>query len=283
MYRDGRRLGDDLTDNAYREDGYRFHDVMHLALVAKLGWSPVLRKLMGRKRRSNAVRDEVEDGARAQIVEEAVINAIHAEGVRVAALAPAPEDGRPRSLFADSSDISFNFLKRLELLVSGLEVAESRYWEWEDAILGGFRIFDQLRTSRRGTVTVDSEERSLAFTPSVFVDLAGTVSGIGSASVATPMGGMPGGDGPAGTSGSDLARALAIREAILKALGVDHAEERDLEVLGWRGDLVDVAAAGEVQRAMWDRGVFAFRATMLRRAGHVDVTAIAIADHLSGT
>ena len=72
MYLDGRRLGDDLTDNAYDDDGYRFHDVMHLANAAKLGWSPVLRDLMRRKRKANPLIDEVEDGARARIVEEAI-------------------------------------------------------------------------------------------------------------------------------------------------------------------------------------------------------------------
>jgi hypothetical protein len=51
MYWSGHRLGDDLTDNARDDDGYRFHDVMHLANVANLGWSPVLRKMMGRRRR----------------------------------------------------------------------------------------------------------------------------------------------------------------------------------------------------------------------------------------
>ena len=63
-------LGDDLTDNSYREDGYRFHDVMHLANVACLHWSPVLHALMKRKRKSNRRTDEVEDGARAMIFEE---------------------------------------------------------------------------------------------------------------------------------------------------------------------------------------------------------------------
>src|SRR5262249_1610943 len=46
MYLNGRPLGDDLTDNFYADDGYRFHDVLHLALIAHLGWSPVVRALM---------------------------------------------------------------------------------------------------------------------------------------------------------------------------------------------------------------------------------------------
>ena len=45
MWTDSQRLGNDLMDNAYEDDGYRFHDVFHLACAAVLGWSPVLRAL----------------------------------------------------------------------------------------------------------------------------------------------------------------------------------------------------------------------------------------------
>ena len=69
---DGEQMGDPLTDNAHLPDGYRFHDVFHLACAAALGWSPVVRKLLGRKRRSNPKIDEVEDGGRAIATEEGV-------------------------------------------------------------------------------------------------------------------------------------------------------------------------------------------------------------------
>jgi hypothetical protein len=72
MWAAGQRLGDDLTDNAYEEDGYRFHDVFHLACAAVLGWSPVLRALMRRKRRSREEVNLVEDGGRAGAIEEGI-------------------------------------------------------------------------------------------------------------------------------------------------------------------------------------------------------------------
>lgn len=50
----GRIIGSALTDNAYQDDGYRFHDVFHLAYAAILGWSPVLRSLLRLKRQSAA-------------------------------------------------------------------------------------------------------------------------------------------------------------------------------------------------------------------------------------
>ena len=73
--RSGEFVGDALTDNAYDDDGYRFHDILHLAHMVVLGWSPVVRKLLKRKRKSNNAADhadDVEDGARAQITEELV-------------------------------------------------------------------------------------------------------------------------------------------------------------------------------------------------------------------
>ena len=39
----GEQIGNQLTDNAELDDGYRFHDVFHLAYAAVLRWSPVTR------------------------------------------------------------------------------------------------------------------------------------------------------------------------------------------------------------------------------------------------
>ncbi len=61
-----------MDDNAHEADGYRFHDVFHLAFMATFGWSPVIRALLKRKRKSNPAIDNVEDGARAIIIEEAI-------------------------------------------------------------------------------------------------------------------------------------------------------------------------------------------------------------------
>ena len=45
-------IGDRVSDNAYGDDGYRFHDVFHLAHAVHLGWSPVLRALLFRELRA---------------------------------------------------------------------------------------------------------------------------------------------------------------------------------------------------------------------------------------
>ena len=70
---DGKPFGAELTDNAYDPDGYRFHDVFHFAYAAVLGWSPITRGLLRRKRKSRPLLDEVEDGGRAAVIEEGVV------------------------------------------------------------------------------------------------------------------------------------------------------------------------------------------------------------------
>ncbi len=45
----GKAVGNALTDNSYNDDGYRFHDVFHFAHAAILGWSPVVRRILGCK------------------------------------------------------------------------------------------------------------------------------------------------------------------------------------------------------------------------------------------
>ena len=70
---DGEPFGSQLTDNAYDPDGYRFHDVIHFAYAAVLGWSPITRGLLRRKRKSQPQVDEVEDGGRAAVIEEGVV------------------------------------------------------------------------------------------------------------------------------------------------------------------------------------------------------------------
>ena len=273
MYLDGQRLGDDLTDNAYEEDGYRFHDVMHVALVAKLGWSPVLRSLMGRKRKSLARIDEVEDGARARIVEEAVIKAIHAEGERLAVLRGDGLPGEPLRLFPTRGEIGYGFLKFISTFVSDLEVAKNAFPEWESAIMEGFQIFDQLRRTGGGTIKVDLTARSLSFTPQVFLDLRGRVVGLGSA--CQPVSGDP-----SDTTAISGAEQAALKGAVLEALGLaqDVVAMAELAVARNDAGLLSVTASGGVQDAIWARKVVCFKATIARRQGELCATALALSD-----
>ena len=272
MYFQGRPLGNELTDNVLDEDGYRFHDVMHLAFLAKLGWSPVLRKLIGRKRKSSPQIDEVQDGARAQIVEELIIKSVHSEittGLRASQLGSS-SSGQPSS---NAEIVPFRFLSQLPRLAAGLEVAASQLWEWEDAIVEGSRLFLCLREHGNGTVWLDLDARTIEYDSDVYVDLPGAVVGAGSA--ATP----PRPD-PSGEDGREEAdRALA--QATLAALGLDPADAELMAAVDLRevtGGGVAVRGTGRVQEAIWNRRAVSFRATWAEMSGQRVCTVLALAD-----
>ena len=289
MYFNGRRLGDDLTDNSREDDGYRYHDIMHLANVAKLGWSPVLRGLMGIKRKANALTDEIEDGARAKIVEELVIKAVHSEGQRLAAnQGPVPR-GQPVRMFAEPGDVTFRLLKFVRDLVIGLEAHNNRFWEWEDSIRHGHEIFHRLRCEGQGTVTVDLEDRSITFRPEVCVDLEGKLTGLGSACLDVEVierdqllqnelaYGIS-----LGLKEAQAMRAVVRKMAILDSLGVREFSAdalSSLRVTEVDDKGISVKASGAMQRALWDRNVVTFRTTVsATSSGHFHCTAIAITD-----
>lgn len=148
----GINIGDRLTDNKKVDDDYRFHDVFHLAYVGILGWSPVTRALLKLKRKSKAKIDEAEDGQRAIVTEEGVSAIVfqHALGL---------------NLFEGMKSIDYSLLKQVVQFVNGYEVAESKSWEWEEAILRGFDVFRKLKETRRGIVAVSLSKRSIDFRP----------------------------------------------------------------------------------------------------------------------
>jgi len=288
MYLNGKQLGDDLTDNAYDNDGYRYHDVMHLVNAAKLGWSPVLRSMLGRKRKSNKRLDEIEDGARARIVEEAVIKAIHSEGIRLARMTADTKTSNQMKLFPVRTDISSRFLNIVRSFVADLEVSKNRHWEWEDAIIEGYQIFYNLRQEGQGTITVNLEERLIQFRPEVFVDLRGPTAGLGTSCLDIDPTDRSCHDGEltevekATTSGSsfDKARVTAQKRAIMSALGIDKAKPKDyrgLEVTEIGSGRVSVRSRGISQTAMWRRGIIGFRTSHTVIGSAVHCTAIAIA------
>ena len=163
-WREG-RLGDPLKDNSHQPDGYRFHDVMHLANAAHLGWSPVLRKMMGRKRTSDDSLDNVEDGGRAAVVEEAIVKVIHAEAARRARIREPEVADEARKLFPAEEEVPFALLKLVQRLAEGHEVYRNKAWEWEASIRSGYDLFQKLRDHKEGRITVNLERRLISFRP----------------------------------------------------------------------------------------------------------------------
>ncbi len=145
-------FGDRLTDNIEDPDGYRFHDIFHFAYAVHLGWSPVVRALMRTKRKSKPEIDEAQDGARAGIIEEAVSAIVFSRAKQL-------------EFFDGLDHVDLDLLKTVKEFVEGFEVAAVPLWQWEDAILDGYRVFRALRDGGGGRVTFDLVEHKLVYAP----------------------------------------------------------------------------------------------------------------------
>lgn len=141
-------VGDPLTDASHIDDHYRLHDVFHLAHAAVLGWSPVLRSLMKRKRRSNPDIDLAEDGGRAIAIEE---------GISALVFAYASE----HNYLNGKTHIDNGLLDTIRSMVGHLEVSTRRAADWEKAILTGYTVWRQLRERDGGVLDLDMTTQAL--------------------------------------------------------------------------------------------------------------------------
>jgi hypothetical protein len=152
----GDATGDPLTDNNYEDDGYRFHDVLHLSFAACLGWSPILRKLLRDRQRivhrTPSATDEVEDGGRAKVIEEAVV---------AAAYIYADEN----NFLEGAEAVDWQLLRHIKQMTKHVEVGNRSGWEWNDALLQGFAAWRQLREHEGGRVRGDLLARTIEFLP----------------------------------------------------------------------------------------------------------------------
>ena len=146
----GLNFGDRLTDNIGQPDFYRFHDVFHFAYVVYLGWSPVIRQLLKCKRKSDPLVDENQDGARARIIEEAVSAIVFSRA-------------KEMSYYDGVDHVDYDLLKAIQQFIQGFEVADIHLWQWETAILEGYRVFRSLREHEGGQVTLDMNQRKLLY------------------------------------------------------------------------------------------------------------------------
>jgi NTP pyrophosphatase (non-canonical NTP hydrolase) len=151
---DDRDFGDPLDDNAHYPDGYKFHDVFHLAYMTRLGWSPVIRALLSLKRRYDKDIDRVEDGARAVFLEE---------GLSVFVFNQNRQTGDRLSSYTDRRNIPFTILSAIKTITQGLEVSRRDVTAWRDAIAMGFQMFDKLVAHNGGTITCDLDTKKMHF------------------------------------------------------------------------------------------------------------------------
>ncbi len=141
----GKPFGNYLTDNRYEDDGYRFHDIFHLAYASVLGWSPTVRALLRRKRKSNPRVDEVEDGGRAIVLEEGISAMVFSYAER-------------RNYLEGAESVNYELLRSIKDMTAHLEVACRTEGEWERAILKGFDLWRKVKAVGKGEIRADLEK-----------------------------------------------------------------------------------------------------------------------------
>lgn len=146
----GLAFGDEVTDNAYDDDYYRFHDIFHLSYVVVLGWSPVCRKFFKCKRRSDSKRDEVEDGGRGAVIDEAISILVF-------------EYAAQHNYFEGAGGVDYQLLRTIKNLTKNLEVKVCTPKQWEEAILLGYEMWRYLKENKSGRIICDMNERSMRF------------------------------------------------------------------------------------------------------------------------
>jgi len=147
-----RKLGDHLTDNSYVRDGYSFHDTFHYAFAAVLGWSPITRWLLNRKRKSRPEVDEVEDGARAKAAEEAIALFVFSHA-------------KEYNWLEGKASVSSEMLRSIKWMTAGLEAAKCTTGEWEDAIIQGFAAWRVIERNHGGVLSLDLDQQTITGLP----------------------------------------------------------------------------------------------------------------------
>ena len=143
-------IGDSLSDNISEPDGYRFHDVFHLANAAVLHWSPTFRALIQQKRKSIPVVDRTEDSGRAIVIEEGLTAWIFARATQL-------------DFFNGQASVSFGLLKTIQQFVRGYEVEQCPLKLWERAILQGYAVFRLMLHNQGGIIVGDRETRTISY------------------------------------------------------------------------------------------------------------------------
>ena len=102
-----------------------------------------------RKRKSNAVVDEVEDGGRAIAIEEGLAAIVF-------------NYAQAHALLEGVTAIDESLLRIIKSVTSHLEVSRCSDGEWETAILVGFDVWRELVKRRGGKLALDLDTRSMS-------------------------------------------------------------------------------------------------------------------------
>lgn len=149
----GVQIGDRLTDNTHTDSGYRYHDVFHMSAAAFLGWSPVFRRMLKKKRKSSPRVDENEDGARAAIIEEAVVSQVYRYGAQ--------------SNFKPIEHIDEDLIKLIMAMTTEYECKHLEGRDWKLYATKSIEIFGKVKDGFTGTIKFYSENRSFEIIPDI--------------------------------------------------------------------------------------------------------------------
>lgn len=150
----GEKFGDPLRDNAYHDDYYRFHDVFHFSYVVVLGWSPIVRRFLNCKRKNkddiNNDIDEVEDGGRAAVIDEAISALVFSHA-------------GDHNFFEGAGGVDYELLNTIKSLTRHLEIKICTTKEWEKAIILGFENWRKLKGKKKGRIICNMHDKTMMF------------------------------------------------------------------------------------------------------------------------
>ncbi len=104
------------------------------------------------KRKAKPQIDEVEDGARAAVTEEAISALIFAHA-------------RDHSFFMDATSIDYELLKAIAMMTRPFEVRARSPREWESAILRAYAVWRRMRDNRGGVFIGDAASQTISYQP----------------------------------------------------------------------------------------------------------------------
>ncbi|QMW23627.1 hypothetical protein [Sandaracinobacteroides saxicola] len=147
---DGQQFGDPIDDNEYKDDYYRFHDPIHICFMTYVGWSPVMRKLLGIKRKSNALIDRVEDGAKARDIEEGIAKRVFAYM-------------QDNNMLEGIEEVDSDLLREIPLMLGERESAWVAEASWQTAIMRSAQLIRALVKNSGGILSVNLIEQEVAY------------------------------------------------------------------------------------------------------------------------
>ena len=126
--------------------------MFHFTNAILLGWSPLVRRTLGVKRKSVPQVDEVEDCARAGVTEEAISAVVFGYA-------------KDFSFFKGSDTVEFGLLRMIKQMTAPFEVRDKALRQWEIAILDGYAVWREMVANKGGVFVGDVKAGTVRYEP----------------------------------------------------------------------------------------------------------------------